>query len=181
MDEAQAKAFTRRWVEKVVVGLNLCPFARPALGGLTIEVLRGADPGDLVLPLVDALNALVAAPEDAPATTLLVLLDGAEDFEAYLDRLALAEGVLAQVGLEGRVQIASFHPDYCFEDVPADDPSNATNRSPLPTLHLIREADISAAVARHPNPAAIPERNAALARELGHAALRALWADPESP
>jgi len=152
----------RAWLDRVVIGLNLCPFARAALPGLRVVTVP---PGTSPLGhLIDESARLDGA--DGPATTLIVVPDGLAAFDTYLDQLAEAESVLSRAGYDGIIQIASFHPDYCFEDADPDDPANATNRSPWPLFHLLREADVSAAIDRHPDPEGIPARNTQLLREL---------------
>jgi hypothetical protein len=112
-------------------------------------------------------------------TTLLILPTGWDDFDDYLDLLAIAEQLLIEQHYEGIYQLASFHPDYRFETDLAgeEDPANYTNRSPYPMLHIIRETSIDRAVANHPDPDNIPVRNITLTRELGLEKLRALLAN----
>ncbi len=105
------------------------------------------------------------------ATTLLIAPEGMGDFDDYLDWLELAERLLEDQGYVGIYQLASFHPDYVFEGVEATDPANATNRSPLPMLHILREAELEQAIAHHADPEGIPERNMALLRAPGSPAL----------
>ncbi len=173
-DEAAAIAQTRAWVTQVIVGLDLCPFARREVerASLRYAVNRETAMAPALQSLLDECRRL----DDTPAieTTLLVFEGGFADFEAFLDLLALAEELLSLEGYEGTYQLASFHPDYRFAGVPADDAANYTNRAPWPTLHLIRETSISRALAHHPDPAQIPERNIALTREKGTAAMQAL-------
>lgn len=97
---------------------------------------------------------------------MVVVENGLASFTEYLDFLSLLENVIAETGLEGIIQIASFHPDYCFEGESQDDPANRTNRSPYPMFHLIREVSLEKAIAKHPDPQSIPERNIALLREM---------------
>lgn len=164
---------TRQWVEQFVVGHTVCPFAaREVEAGRVRYVAVSADDWTALLTaLVEECRRLDASPQ--VETTLLVLEEGAEDFDDYLDLLALAEALMADQGYEGIYQLASFHPDYCFADVAEDAVENYTNRSPWPLLHLLREASLSAVLDRHPDPASIPERNMALMAELGRAQLAA--------
>ena len=161
------------WMMRAVVGQNLCPFARAALPG--VELVAGPQTLEGALHTV-ATHALSLAERslDAPATTLVVVPEGFEDFEDFLDLVYTAEQLLADAGLEGVIQIATFHPDYLFEGLAPDDLANHTNRAPWPTLHLLREHDVSEAVQRHPDPGAIPERNMRHLRTLGIAAVEAL-------
>ena len=107
-------------------------------------------------------------------TALLVVTEGLAGFSEYLDLLALAEQAVSEAGLSGVIQLASFHPDYCFAGAPADDPANFTNRSPYPMFHLIREDALEAALASYRHPERIPERNVQRLRALGLEGIRAL-------
>jgi hypothetical protein len=107
-------------------------------------------------------------------TTLLVFSNGFSDFEEYLDMLELANSLMGQGGYGGIYQVASFHPDYCFDGEAQDDPANYTNRSPYPILHILRESSIEDVLKRYPEPESIPENNIAKARELGSNFLKTL-------
>ena len=157
----------RAWVEKVVLDLNLCPFAKREWmqERIRFSVTAASSAIDLLSSLSDELDLI--STDDSIGTTLLIHPDVLEDFGDYLDFLAVAEGVVVEKELEGVIQIASFHPDYQFAGTTPDDASNYTNRSPYPLLHLIREADVEEAVQRHPDVASIPERNIRLMNELG--------------
>ncbi len=158
---------TRAWVEDFVVARDVCPFAGRELSRDTIR-LREVDASDwesALLTLVDECRHLDATPD--VETTLLVLVPGVEDFDDYLDLLAVAEALLAQQGYEGIYQLASFHPDYCFENAEPEDAANFTNRSPWPMLHLLREERLEQALAHYLDPEAIPERNIVEMRRLG--------------
>lgn len=109
-------------------------------------------------------------------TTLIIFSEAYQDFDDFLDMLALAEDVLIEQGYEGIYQLASFHPDYCFADADIQDPANYTNRSPYPMLHLIREASIEQVLENYPDPEQIPERNMRITRELGERYLQQLLA-----
>lgn len=148
------------WVQEVVVGLNLCPFAAGPLG--RGKVGWGSVPvaSDAVMALLDAVEELKSG---AYETYVLVLPEC--PFPQLLDIAAAAEDMLEQTGLDADFQLASFHPEYCFEGAWRDDPANGTNQSPHPALHLLRVEDVSRAVDSHPDIAGIPERNMALLRE----------------
>ena len=118
------------------------------------------------------METLIGLPESQAETSLFVVPAGLEAFETYLDFFAAVETVIPEAGLEGILQLASFHPDYCFEGAEADDPANYTNRSPHPIFHLIREAPLARALENYPDPEAIPDRNIALLRKLGLAEMR---------
>jgi hypothetical protein len=169
---------TRAWVDRAVIGLNLCPFAKaPQVKGQVRYVATEAgDAEGLLAVLVDELNHLAETPADRIETTLLIHPQVLADFADYNDFLDLAEAAVAELDLEGVIQVASFHPRYRFAGSDADDPANATNRSPYPTLHLLREESIDRAVAAFPEAAAIFEANIATMRRLaaeGWAALQA--------
>lgn len=162
-------AATRRWIEQFVVGENLCPFAAPVLRDelLRIVVCDSADELVQVRMLLREFDRLQSTPEEELATTIVVYPAGLTEFDDYLDFLAIAEHLLDEAALEGVIQIASFHPDYCFENVTADDVSNYTNRSPYPMLHLLREDMLERALRNFPHAEDIPQRNVERMRELG--------------
>lgn len=166
-------AATRAWVEDFVVAHSLCPFAgrEVARQAIRYRAVSAADWTEALTELMAECRRLDAEPEIA--TTLVVLTPGVEAFDDYLELLAIAEALLADEGYEGVYQLASFHPDYCFEGTETEDPANYTNRSPWPMLHLLREADIERALAHYSDPESIPERNVALLRRLGREALAA--------
>ncbi|WP_318153433.1 DUF1415 domain-containing protein [Halomonas sp. ML-15] len=182
--DSRSVAATRRWVEQFVVGHSVCPFAAREVDADRVRYreVSASDWEALLTTLIEECRRLDGASEIE--TTLLVIGDGAEDFDDYLDLLAVGEALMADQGYEGVYQLASFHPDYCFADAAEDAVENYTNRSPWPLLHLLREESLSVVLDRHPDPAAIPVRNMALMAELGRsrldaslAALRGLPAD----
>ncbi len=175
-DEAVVAA-TRRWLERAVIGLNLCPFARaPYLKNrVRIVVSPARDEEALLLDLCEELQRLAVTDEDDVETTLLVHPHVLDDFLAFNDFLDVADTALQEMKLEGELQIASFHPDYEFADAPLGDVANFTNRSPFPTLHLLRESSIERAVEAVDDTDAIYERNIARLREMGVAGWNALW------
>jgi hypothetical protein len=162
---------TRHWLEQMVVGLNLCPFAKRELVQDRIRIVEAK--GEAPLHAL-AREFQILDNDDEVGTTLLVFPDSLGDFEEYLDTLAAAEEWLQAEGYEGRYQLASFHPDYRFDGSAPDDPANYTNRSPYPMLHLLREEELTQALAGYPDPEGIPARNKAVCRELGIPALSAL-------
>jgi hypothetical protein len=175
-DPAEVIARTRAWLEQAVIGLNLCPFAKAvhAKGRIRWVVSTATRAEDLRAELADELRLLAAAPIDQIETTLLIHPSVLRDFLDYNNFLDAADAEIADAGLEGVIQVASFHPDYVFVGVDADDPGNASNRSPWPLLHLLREESIDRAFAAYPDPDAIVERNLDTLRRLGHEGLRAL-------
>nr|WP_299245468.1 DUF1415 domain-containing protein [uncultured Halomonas sp.] len=169
---------TQAWVEGFVVAHDICPFARREMerGSIRYEATSARSVESALLTLIEACRRL---DEDSSIeTTVLVLTDGVEDFDDYLDMLGLAEALLEDQGYEGIYQLASFHPDYCFHGVEENDPANYTNRSPWPMLHLLREASIERALAGFAHPERIPERNVTLLRERGNERLAAWIANP---
>lgn len=178
MDETDVIAATRHWLERAVIGLNLCPFAKGVhqKGQIRWVVSASRDPEALAGDLVAELQRLAAADPQVIDTTLLIHPQVLANFDDYNDFLEVADAVVASLGLEGELQIASFHPGYRFADTDADDPANLTNRSPHPMLHLLREDSIERAVASFPDASAIYERNIATLRALGAAGLAELLA-----
>jgi len=166
--EAALRA-TQAWVEHAVIGLNLCPFAKAVqVKGLIRYVCSAArDTAALRDALRSELQRLADTPIEQLETTLLVHPGVLHDFLDYNDFLAEADALLADMGLEGLLQIASFHPRYQFAGTRAEDIDNATNRSPHPTLHLLREASIERAVAAFPEAESIYEANMVTMRALG--------------
>lgn len=170
---------TRHWLERVVIGLNLCPFAKAVVnkGQLRCVVSLARHPEALAQQLVAELQHLAAADPSALDTTLLIHPGVLADFAEFNDFLDVADAVLAELGLEGELQIASFHPDYRFADTDDDDVSNCSNRSPHPMLHLLREASIERAVAAVPDASDIYRNNIDTLRRLGWDGWQALLAD----
>jgi hypothetical protein len=160
---------SKQWLEDVVIGLNLCPFAKPVIKAKTIRyALSQATEFDELLTFFCAeLASISAADERVIATTIVVLPASLGDFYDYLDFLAACEAKLQERALEGVLQLASFHPLYLFAGVEADDISHYTNRSPYPMIHIIREAQMSRVLDKHPNSDAIPERNIELLKDIG--------------
>ena len=167
---------TLHWLETIVVGLNLCPFAAPVLkhDQLRIEVCDDELEPLLLAAVLRELDFLQQTAESTISTSLLVFSHGLKDFDQYWALVEAANELLYEVGLEGVIQIASFHPDYCFEGVEPDDVSHYTNRSPYPMLHFIREDQLSRALATYPNPERIPEDNIRRLQQLGKKQLLAL-------
>ncbi|HET6598648.1 MAG TPA: DUF1415 domain-containing protein [Burkholderiaceae bacterium] len=160
---------TRAWVERVVIGLNLCPFAKApwARGQIRFVVSDATEPLPLLATLEAEMRRLIEADPAQVETTLLIHPQVLTDFSDYNDFLDLADAALEKLALDGVLQIASFHPDYQFAGTAPDDVSNATNRSPYPTLHLLREASVDRAVAAFPEAATIFEANVRTLKALG--------------
>lgn len=180
--DARVLRRTQAWIEHVVLGLSLCPYAKQPWqqDRVRLQLTQARDADALLARLADELRFLADADPAEVETTLLIAPHMLASFEDFLDFMDLAEACVEALDLEGEIQVASFHPDFQFGDAPADDAAHATNRSPYPTLHLIREASIEAAVAAHPDPDRIWQRNLEVMRQLGPDgwdALRARFAD----
>jgi hypothetical protein len=167
--EHAAIADTRRWLERAVIGLNLCPFAKAVYVKQQVRfALSDAElEDDLLEELAEELLRLRDTPADEIDTTLLVHPKVLTDFLDYNDFLDRVDALIEALELDGILQVASFHPDYRFADSDADDPGNCTNRSPYPTLHLLREASLDKAVAAYPDADIIVERNLETMAKLG--------------
>ncbi len=168
-------ADTRAWVRGAVVGLDLCPFAKgpEARGRVRYVVSEARSEDALLVALLAELEHLAAVDERECETTLLLHPDVLDDFLDYNDFVGRAEDLIADRGFEGVVQLATFHPHYRFAGTGPDDLGNATNRSPYPTLQLLRERSVERAVAAVPDAATIYEANLATLDALG----REGWAE----
>ncbi|MBS0216319.1 MAG: DUF1415 domain-containing protein [Proteobacteria bacterium] len=168
-DAAAVEADIRGWIEKAVIGLNLCPFAKAVYvkQQVRIVVSDASTESALLAQLGEELLLLRDTPAETIDTTLLVHPQVLGDFLDYNDFLEHADALVESLGLDGELQVASFHPQYQFADTDPDDVSNLTNRAPWPALHLLREASIDRAVAAYPDPDAIIERNIATVTALG--------------
>ncbi len=174
-----AIADTVRWLERAVIGLNLCPFAKAphSKGQIHYAVSQAKGLEGLRDELIEELHALQAMPAPARETTLLIVPHMLRDFLDFNDFLDEADGVLQELDMEGEFQVASFHPDFQFADTAPDDITNCTNRSPYPTLHLLREDSIDRAVEAFPEAQAIYEANMATMEKLGLAGWKKLDVD----
>jgi hypothetical protein len=179
---ALAIAETRAWVRRAVIGLNLCPFARAVDVKDQIRYVfsDATDPETLLATLVVELQRLADTDPEVVDTTMLIHPRVLADFEDFNDFLELADAAVEDLDLDGVLQVASFHPQFQFADTEIDDVTNATNRSPYPTLHLLREDSVDRAVAAVPEAEAIFERNMATLEKLGPqgwAAVKKSWED----
>ncbi len=172
-------AATRRWLERSVIGLNLCPFAESVYHGgrVRFRVSEQRSAASLLDELRAELTGLIAADPLRCETTLLIHPWVLGDFIEYNEFLDACDEAVVDLGLEGELQVASFHPQYQFAGTQAEDIENYTNRSPYPMLHLLREASIERAIAAVADPDEIYRRNIRTLRELGHAGWRRLWRD----
>lgn len=165
-----------RWLERAVIGLNLCPFAKGvhAKGQIHYVVSAATGAAELAQDLRRELADLAAAPAEVRDTTLLMAPDCLQEFLEFNDFLAVAEDVLEDLDLDGTLQIASFHPQFQFAGTDAGDVTNCTNRAPYPSLHLLREDSIDRAVQAYPEAEAIYERNMEVLEQLGMSGWQAL-------
>ena len=171
---------TRRWLERAVVGLNLCPFAKAVLvkGQVHFAATDCADPAGILDAFGQELEALLARDASERDTTLFVIPQGMDDFLVFLEVVARAERLVRKRGLASEVQVAHFHPRFVFAGAQDEDITNCTNRSPWPTLHLLREESIDRAVAAFPDASAIYGANMERLRALGPAGWEALDVGP---
>ncbi|MEI2414770.1 DUF1415 domain-containing protein [Orrella sp. JC864] len=170
---------TRQWLERAVIGLNLCPFAKSVHAKQQIRyVVSAARTGQQVLADLHALLESVAqADPEAVDTALLILPHALADFMDYNDFLDVADELLERMELDGILQIASFHPQYQFAGSQPDDIENYTNRSPYPILHVLREASLDRAIEAYPDASQVYLRNQETLRKLGHEGWRRLMRD----
>jgi uncharacterized protein len=174
---AEVVRSTQLWLERAVIGLNLCPFAKAVHVKRQIRyaVTAATSATELLAELRHELELLHQAKPEAVETTLLIHPQAMTDFIDFHFFLPEADRAIRDLGLEGSLQIASFHPAYEFAGSAPDDIANWTNRSPHPMLHLLRETSIDRAVATYPDAAVIYERNIETMRRLGHEGWRGLW------
>lgn len=160
---------TKNWVSSVIVKYNICPFARREVerGSIRYALIEEMNKESVLQSLLDECRYLDEHGD--VETTLLIMPVGFEGFYDFLDLVELANDLLEMEEYEGVYQLANFHPDYCFAGEPQSEPSNYTNRSPYPTLHIIREKSMEMAISNHPDVDAIPERNIAFANKKGNA------------
>ncbi|MFK7893597.1 MAG: DUF1415 domain-containing protein [Granulosicoccus sp.] len=165
------------WLESVVIGLPLCPFASKVYRAKQIDfvLVESTETHDCLEQVFLAAQKLVEG--DLQRTALVVLTDAFSNFDDYLDFFALCEALLVDTGFEGELQVASFHPGYCFEGVPGDDAGNWTNRSPYPIVHLLTEDSVTRAVETHPDPESIPACNIARLNSISTSEFERLFPD----
>jgi hypothetical protein len=173
---------TRRWLERAVIGLNLCPFAKAVHVKEQVHyaVSAAADSAGVLADLGAELDALVAADPQVRETTLLIVPHCLQDFLDFNDFLGRAERALRRRRLEGIIQLASFHPRFQFAGTGEDDITNFTNRSPYPIVHLLREASIDRAVEAFPQAETIYETNMETLRRIGIEGWNALEVGPSA-
>jgi len=176
--EATVLEETRAWLDLVVIGLELCPFAKPVhvRGQVRYRVSTAETPEALLEDLLAELRFLCEADPEVTDTTLLIHPRVLTDFLEYNEFLSVVEVTLEELELEGVLQVASFHPDYQYDGNSIDDPANCVTRSPYPMLHLLREASVDRAVAVFPESSVIVEKNIATLNRLGLAGWQRLMA-----
>ena len=179
LDHDVIVADTVHWLEKAVIGLNLCPFAKAVHIKKQVRyvVCEATTPEALLEKLMEELEHLAEADPEKLDTTLIIHPHVLKDFEDYNEFLDVADAALEDMDLDGILQVASFHPDYQFADTDKNDIENYTNRTPYPTLHLLREESIDRAVEAFPEAAEIFEKNMDTIRALGHDGWDKLMAD----
>ena len=172
VDDSKIIKQTRCWVESVIIDLNFCPFAKREVerGSVHYQISRDTVIEQALHSLINECERLDENSEIE--TTLLIFPDAFKKFDDYLDMLELANELFVAQGYEGIYQLASFHPDYCFEGESVHDAANFTNRSPYPMLHLIREVSLEKVLENYPEPESIPENNIKLARGKGFSQMK---------
>ncbi len=170
---------TKLWLERFVIGLNLCPFAKHPFKNDKIRyvIFEGDDLEKLTELLLKEAEELVHTTPSVLETTLIILPEILDEFEEYLDFVEMSEFIFAEVELEGVIQLASFHPDYQFDETEITDVENYTNRSPFPMLHLLREDSITRAIEAYPEVGDIPENNIDTMNKLGHTRVKQMLDD----
>jgi len=167
----------RAWLESFIVELNLCPFARPVVASdsLRIAVCESEDLDQLHRTFLAELDLIQQSSEQEIATTLLVMPNALADFDEYLMFIDNAEALIEELGLDGTIQLASFHPEYLFAGEERDSASHFSNRSPYPVIHFLREDMLSNALDEFPNPEQIPLRNISTLEKIGRAEIELRW------
>src|SRR5690349_1117427 len=180
VDDEAIIAATRRWLERAVIGLNLCPFAKAVYVKEQVRyvVSNASTPEALLEQLMDELQKLSDTPAEKVDTTLLIHPFVLDDFLDYNEFLDVADAAVEDMQLDGELQVASFHPQYQFADTDINDISNYTNRAPYPILHLLREDSIERAVEAFPEAAEIFDKNIETLEKLGHEGWDALDVGP---
>lgn len=177
MNKGAIIAEVERWLEQVVVGLNLCPFARkPSSKGLVrFSVSEARDDENLLAQMAHECSLLMSLAAEELETTLIIVPDYLQDFDDFNQFLDLADGMVDALDYRGHLQLASFHPRYQFANTQPQEAENLTNCAPYPVLHLIREASIERVLANYPDPEAIPGRNIARVKALSESERKQLF------
>lgn len=171
-DSATVIAQTRCWLESVIIELNFCPFAKREFARNSIRY-QASEHTDLASALQTVADELQHLDQQADTeTTLLMFPQGFNSFDDFLELIEMADQLIDQLGYRSIYQLAHFHPNYCFAGSDDEDAANYTNRSPWPTLHLLREASLQRAIASYPDTSRIPDNNIKKARKLGKQSLQ---------
>ena len=172
-----AEQRTRAWLDSFVVGLNLCPFARPVIAseGLRLILTESNQVEDLLHGFLTELQLISSSDEAEIATSLLVMPNALTDFEHYLGFVGLAEELIEEADFEGVIQLASFHPDYQFDTEPEDSASHFTNRSPYPMIHFLRGEMLERVLKDFPDPEQIPQSNIQTLEAMGRTEIERRW------
>jgi uncharacterized protein len=175
--DEQMIADTKNWLERAVIGLNLCPFAKAVhvKGQIRYMVSNAQNEEELLADLLDELQLLYDADIESVETTIVIHPYVLEDFLDYNDFLEIADAAVSELDLNGEIQVASFHPDYQFAETTYEDIENFSNRSPYPCLHLLRESSVEKAVSAFPDAGKIYEKNIETLRALGIEGWKKLW------
>ena len=172
---------TQKWLNTVIIEHSICPFAKREFVNNTIhyEIIECNGANNSTEQQLEQLilNCEKLDNDETVETSLLIFPNSLSDFDDYLDFAEIAEALMHKQGYEGIYQLASFHPQYCFDGSDENDASNYTNRSPYPMLHILREASLEKALESYPNPESIPERNIELTRNLGLTAMKKFLSD----
>lgn len=165
---------TRCWLENIIIKLNFCPFANREL--INQRIRFATDESSQIEAALQrlAIELEFLQQHSDCETSLLIFSHGFSEFDDFLDLIDIANQLIEELNYQGIFQLAHFHPDYCFEGETADDAANFTNRSPFPTLHLLREQSLQQAIDSHPDTSSIPETNIKLARAQGFDKMQAL-------
>lgn len=167
LPESAVISAIKQWLEDIIIGLNFCPFAKKEFVNNTIhyQVSKTSQLKAALHEFIEQCQYLQA--HDELETTLIIYEDGFRSFDRYLDLVDYANELLVDSGFEGVFQVASMHPEYCFDGLDFDDASNFTNRSPYPLIHIIREDSMARVLSVYKDPDKIPENNIALAHKKG--------------
>lgn len=172
-----AEQRTKAWLDSFVVGLNLCPFARPVIvsEGLRLTLNESSQVEGILHGFLTELELISSSDETEIATTLLVVPNALANFEEYLGFVELAEELIEEADLEGVIQLASFHPDYRFDGEPEDSASHFTNRSPYPMIHFLREEMMERVLGEFPDSEQIPQQNIQTLETIGRSEIERRW------
>jgi len=168
LDDKQMIQQSKNWINDFIIAHNICPFAEQVVTNQSIDldVINDSDYEECLVQLIQKL--IVLDENKKIETALMIFPEAVKDFDDYLEFLAIANQLIEDQGFDDDYQLASFHPDYCFEGEATDDAANFTNRAPWPMLHLIRQSSIDKGLEFYKHPEQIPENNIKLTRELGY-------------